>query len=418
VNSYFQTVNAFLEDTCVIIVLAYLLARGRMLALLLQETSSRRRTLYLGAIFGVIGITEVIFPGARYPYVTNTLIITFAAFTVGLPPALFATCLIGVFSLMFQSPANVARTSGTDCLAAIIGGGIAHILSPRWSTRNALFAGICAQSAAMGLLIMVSRMFHTPFSPGHALMSVPANGLGMALLLLVVNDARVRSESERHKNEAERSNALVAESQIRALRARIHPHFLFNTLTSIAALCSIAPDKAERAVVCLSQMMRRSLEANPAEPLCLSAEMEYVKGYLEIEQHRFGTRLHVRTKIDPASLSVVVPAFAIQTLVENAVNHGIAPEPGPGTLCIVARTSPRYLLLAVVDDGAGISKEARKQAVKPDTREHGIQILTAQLLLLYGRRARVRLLRREEGGTLAAFFVPLSSNAVATKDKA
>ena len=405
-NGYFQMINAFIEDTCVIIVLAYLLARGGMLAMVFNSRRTRRESLYLGAIFGLIGLTEVIFPGARYPYVTNTLIVSFAAFMVGLSPALLATCLIALTSLCFQSAPNVARTLGADGLSALIGAGFGFAFANRKRPGQAFLAGVCAQSAAVALLFLNSSRTHAPYPLTHVLMSVPANGLGMLLLLLVLNDARIRANSEQHRADAERSHALVAEAQIRAIRARIHPHFLFNSLTSIAALCGIAPDRAESAVVRLSELMRRSLETNLSEPLCLSAEMENVDGYLELEQHRFGPRLHVYKALDPACASVRIPGFAMQTLVENAVNHGVGPKPGPVTLCIVARKTKTCVLLAVADDGAGISTEARRLAAVPGSREHGLQILAAQLALLYGKRARIRLLRRSGGGTLVAFAVP------------
>lgn len=406
-NGFFQTINAFIEDTSVIIVLAYLLARGGMLAMVFDPRRTRRQVVYVGTVFGLIGLTEVIFPGARYPYVTNTLIVCFAAFMVGLSPALLATCLIALFSLCFQSIPNVAKTLGVDSLSALIGASLGFAFSARKGPWQALLTGICAQSVAVALLFLNASIAQTPYPLIHALLSIPANGLGMLLLLLVLNDAQVRAASERNRADAERSHALIAEAQIRAIRARVHPHFLFNALTSIAALCEIAPNKAESAIVRLSQLMRRSLETNLAEPLCLWAEMENVDGYLELEQHRFGPRLRVAKALDPACASVRIPAFAMQTLVENAVTHGIGPKPGPVALCIVARASKTGVLLAVADDGVGISSEARKLAREPGSREHGLQILSAQLALSYGKGARLRLLRRAKGGTLVAFLVPI-----------
>lgn len=408
-NTIVQTLNAFLEDTCVIIVVAYLLARGPMLGVLFDRRMTARRQVIVGAVFGLIGVSDVILPGARYPYSVSTLIVTFAAVMAGVRPALVASVLIGSFALILQGPFVAARSLGANCLSAVISAGIGRFIRPRRSARCAVIAGACSQAAMVALMALTSRSFQASIGSVRALFSIPANGLGMALLLLVVTDAQTRSESERHKMEAEQAQALIAEAQIRALRARVHPHFLFNALTSIAALCGIAPDKAENVVLRLSQLMRRSLDSNLARPVSLAEEMEYVDGYLEIEQHRFGRRLTVRKDLDPECDSALVPAFAMQTLVENAVNHGVGPKVGPANLCIVSRRSGSRIVLAVLDDGPGIDSEVRDNANRQGTREHGLQILTAQLLLLHGKRARIRLINRSSGGTLAAFAMPASA---------
>ena len=148
----------------------------------------------------------------------------------------------------------------------------------------------------------------------------------MLILQFVINEAQTRANSERHRLEAERSHALVMEAQLVALRARMHPHFLFNTLTSIAALCGLAPAQAEAATLRLSQLMRRALEADPSAPVCLVDEIEFVRGYLEIEQHRLGKRLRATWAVDANVNDVKVPAFSLQTLVENAISTESRPK--------------------------------------------------------------------------------------------
>ena len=278
----------------------------------------------------------------------------------------------------------------------------------------------------------VAAGLHSTHVAASALAAIPANGFGVLLLQLLLNDARMRADSERHRLEAERAQALVAESQLVALRARVHPHFLFNALTSIAALCSLAPERAESSVLRLSQLMRRALEANSSAPLPLSEEIEYVRGYLEIEAHRFGSRLHITWDIAPAAETVLLPAFALQTLVENGVGHGIAPRMGPGHIHIAARLHANRVLIAVRDDGVGMKteqgegrEETRREELsrrdasglnepqnwEANKRLHGLQLANAQLVLLYGKRARLRLFSREDQGTLAAFAVPLPPTA-------
>src|SRR5579872_2097331 len=104
-GAFFQNpINSFIEDTCVVVVIAYLLTRGRMLALLTAERPTRAGIWSLGLVFGVVGLTETIFPGARFPYVTHTLIVTFASFTAGLQTGLMAAAVVAIGSCAIQSP--------------------------------------------------------------------------------------------------------------------------------------------------------------------------------------------------------------------------------------------------------------------------------------------------------------------------
>jgi len=407
VNIYIQTLNAFLEDTCVLVVIAYLLARGRLLVTLFEVRLSGRNTVTLGIVLGLIGLTEALFPGARYPYVTNTLIIAFAGFTSGLSVALIAAGVMVLGAAVFQSPVIVTETLCSVVISALVGSLAGRLVRDRHHPFFGLLTGLFAQMSAVLLRFGVDRLLHGDYSLSHALISVPANGFGVMVLLVVLKDARVRADSERHRAEAERAHALASEAQLRALRARIHPHFLFNALTSISALCGLTPTSAQDALLRLSQLMRRALETHPEAPQSLEVELRFVESYLEIEQHRFGPRLNIRWEIDAACRDVMLPTFALQTLVENAVNHGLASKIGAGTIRIVARRRARRVLLAVVDDGVGMN-ERTVQALRitEGCYDHGLQILDQQLRLLHGAAARLRIFSRPDQGTLVAFAVP------------
>jgi len=411
-NIYFQAVNAFIEDTCVLIVVAYLLVRGGMLDLLFQQRLARREALYLGLILGLIGLTETIFPGARYPYVTSTLIVTFASVTGGLRTGLVTAAAIAIVSIVLQPlhAEQVGSITGIPVLlCALLGALPRHVSGTHVSPLQGLVMGACVQAIVVLSCSLLAYLFHGHYGVQQALFGIPANGFGMLLLLLVVQDARTRADSVRHREEAERAQALIAEAQLSALRARIRPHFLFNALTSIAALCSIAPDQAEQAIGRLSQQMRRALSTDPAAPLCLYDEIQQVRSYLEIEKLRLGDRLQILWEIDPVCAAMPVPAFSLQTLVENAVSHGIAPKLGRGIVRIVVRRDAGFVLIVVSDSGVGLSPERRRSLVETDgAREHGLQILAQQLALLYGRRARLRLLSRPDLGVIAGFAVPWS----------
>jgi LytS/YehU family sensor histidine kinase len=403
------TINAFIEDTCVLTVIAYLLARGRMLELLFAERRTAQDQMRLALVLGLAGLSEVIFPGWRAPYVAHTLIVTFATLVGGprIGTLTSVVVLIGVGVLQPESTPGAALAFAASALTAEA---VRRLFGRRHALLRGLVAGVSAQAAVIALHA-VARQLHTPYTLSFAALSIPANGFGVMLLQLVLNDARMRADSERHRLEAERAQTLVTEAQLVALRARVHPHFLFNTLTSIAALCGLAPERAERAIIQLSQLMRRSLEAHPSAPLALAEELEFVRGYVEIEQHRLGSRLRVTWDVDPASAAVRIPAFTVQTLVENAVTHGIAARLAPGEIHVVARARRSWTLVAVVDNGLGMTPKMRRASLDASTqREHGLQIASQQLALLYGRRARVRLFSEIDRGTVAAFLVPSSTS--------
>jgi hypothetical protein len=437
--SHFSPVlNAFIEDTCVLVVIAYLLARGRVLDLLSEDTRGRNGVL-LGLLLGLIGCTEVIFPGARSPYVVHTLIVSFATLRGGVRTGLIAvvTVLLGV--ALLPTPPGLVATALILTTSALASAGVRRITRNPNSLPVSLLAGMVAQTSVILCLFVGLDSFYQLIQTGaqtsvillqrvavsavnlppmlhFVLVGIPANGFGVLLLQLVVRDAQTRADSERHRLEAERAHALAAEAQLEALRARVHPHFLFNTLTSIAALCSIAPDRAEHAIMRLSLLMRGALQTNHSAPQTLRQEIEYTRAYLEIEQYRFGARLQVAWHVEPACENTLVPPFALQTLVENAVGHGISPHPGIGHLSISMRTRHRHVVVAVRDDGVGIEAAIRHGLLSGNhERPHGLQIVAQQLTLLYGPRARPRIFSEPERGTLVVFIVPRTASHVSVQ---
>jgi len=155
----------------------------------------------------------------------------------------------------------------------------------------------------------------------------------------------------------EREKALVrrtAEARLTALRAQINPHFLFNALNTIAALIAERPAEAEHAVERLARIFRHVLHAEGRTFVPLREEIRLVDDYLAIEEARFGEKLRVERDWGDAVLDLPVPAFALQTLVENAVKHGIERRRGGGTLTLSARPDGEFLAIGVRDTGAGI----------------------------------------------------------------
>jgi sensor histidine kinase YesM len=198
--------------------------------------------------------------------------------------------------------------------------------------------------------------------------------------------------------ERERAYKLLAESRLSSLESRIHPHFLFNTLNSIAALIPSDPQRAEDTVGKFASLLRFSLNANHAGLVPLSQELKIVRDYLEIERTRFGDRIRFEIAI-PASLDDVrVPPLAIQSLVENVVKHVVSRQPQGAAIKITASRDSKGVQLAVIDDGPGFSLDAI-------TPEHGLGNLIARMELLYGPAGQLEA-ARENNKTVVRLSFP------------
>lgn len=396
------TFNAFLEDTCVLATASFLLTRGSWLRVL-ETPRPRKQTLLLGAIFTIVGALQNLTPEARYPYAPSTLIVTFATLVAGGEVGLLSALGISLSALALQEQSATLLLF----LASLLSVPIAALLRRTPNHLSlVLLAGVLTQSSALVLEWALSLWSQAPFSPLKAVISIPANALACPLLVLIVRDARRAAETERLTHEAEKARLLATETQLSALRARLNPHFLYNALSSIAALCRIAPEKAERAVVRLGTLLRRALELNSKEPICLREELEAARAYAEIEGYRFGNRLQFQWKIDESALSAGIPALSLVTLIENAVTHGIGKRPGPGTVTILVRGG-RRTLVAVADNGIGID-HLNRQPTAPSSEQglHGLGMVAGELRLLFGPKARVRLFSKPGVGTLAVLVLP------------
>lgn len=185
----------------------------------------------------------------------------------------------------------------------------------------------------------------------------------------------------------EREKALIrasAESKLAALRAQINPHFLFNALNTISAFAEDQPSEAVRAVEHLSAIFRHILHTDREPFVTLQSELKLVEHYLAIEQMRMGERLQVERHIAPEALSYSVPAFALQTLVENAVKHGLSPKGKGGTVTLHAGVESAHLTVGVEDDGIGIAHSGEPAAVGAFY-GIGLSNVAGRLQHLYGR---------------------------------
>jgi sensor histidine kinase YesM len=197
---------------------------------------------------------------------------------------------------------------------------------------------------------------------------------------------------------------LAATAQLAALRAQINPHFLFNSLNSIAQLIHTDPDKAEACVERLGEMFRYILRRAEKELVPLADEVQMAAAYLDIERARFGDRLRVETAIDPRSLRQLIPNLILQPLVENAVKHGLSRKMGPGTVRIQAEVTDEILTLTVGDDGLGMPATTLGSVYE---RGVGLRNLRDRLARLYGAAHLPEIVSVPGGGTKVRLRIPV-----------
>lgn len=216
----------------------------------------------------------------------------------------------------------------------------------------------------------------------------------------------------------ERERALVrqsAEAQLVALRAQINPHFLFNALNTIAALIEEKPREAEGTVERLASIFRHTLTTGARTFVPLADEVRLVDDYLAIEQVRFGEKLRVERDWDPALADLPMPAFAVQTLVENAVKHGIERKRGGGTIRLSSHHDDDLAEIVVEDSGIGIpalfaggdGSVSSAAAAPTDFYGIGLENVAARLERLYGRDDLLVLTSAPGEGTKARLRIPM-----------
>lgn len=230
--------------------------------------------------------------------------------------------------------------------------------------------------------------------------------IGFAHALLFHGQAR---EQERLAAELQ---ARLAQARLDAISAQLNPHFLFNALNSIAELLHHDPARADRMLVGLSALLRRSLDTSRLQWVSLREELELLAQYLDIEKVRLGERMRVHWHVAEDCLDEAVPPLLLQPLVENAVVHGIARRLHPGNLRIAAGHAPGALWLEVEDDGA---------EGQPDVEGHGIGLANtrARLHALYGPDAVLTIASTDAGGTRASLRLPrLRDATTAARDHA
>jgi hypothetical protein len=259
------------------------------------------------------------------------------ALVLALPlSALYAFVCLGAFWVCRAAPlttAGLARVMGAQLAAAAL-------------------SSLVLFQAAQGWAGLVDRtdLFPRPLRE-HADTLVPLLlGMGVALYLLSAAGHYLMAAfaaSRRAETEALHYQVLSREAELRALRAQLHPHFLFNSLNSISALVGARPDEARRVCLLLADLLRQSLSTGQHDFSTLGQELALVRSYLAVEKVRFGERLLVEEQIEAEAETCRVPSLLLQPLAENAVTHGIASLLEGGTVRLRAGLRNGELVVAV-----------------------------------------------------------------------
>ena len=223
----------------------------------------------------------------------------------------------------------------------------------------------------------------------------------MSRQLRIARTAALQLAAHHHQLHQQKLQELTARAEIRALRAQINPHFLFNTLNVLANLIHSNPEKAERVTEELAGIFRYALESTRVEWVALNDELEFLESYLAIEKARFEERLSYLFDVDADTRALKIPPMILQPLVENAIKHGIAPEVSGGSVKISGRAMSDYFMIEVEDTGAGRRNGSRHKGAGI-----GLKNVRERLLQVYGEGALLKLEDSASGGTRATVILP------------
>ena len=226
----------------------------------------------------------------------------------------------------------------------------------------------------------------------------------------MLENVRLQARKQEQEQREKELSLHASRSELKALRAQINPHFLFNALNAIAGLIPKDPERADRAVEQLAEVFRYTLRRSESEWTRLGEEMEAVRAYLDLEQARFGRRLQCRVAVDPAVEDARIPTLVVQTLVENAVKHGVAAIRGPGRIEVEADLQGDSVVIRVSDNGPGFRAGADTQSSKSGDSGFGLKNIRDRLHGHFGSTASLKISRDLEGSlTVVSLRLPLEA---------
>ena len=197
-----------------------------------------------------------------------------------------------------------------------------------------------------------------------------------------------------------RLETMIKELELKTIKSQINPHFIFNALNSIRALVDEDPQRARKAITELSNILRSSIQVDKVEITSLEKELDIVKDYLALEYIRFADRLKVVYEVDSKTLSHQIPPMMLQTLVENAIKHGLSKQPGDCTIKIISNVENDKLVLIV--QNTGLLQQAEKDGF-------GLQSTRERLNILYRGQAIFEIYQCEPNEVTAKLIIPISN---------
>ncbi len=266
---------------------------------------------------------------------------------------------------------------------------------------SAALGCLVAQTLLMEIGVVVPQYFWQEYF--HTLRIAMPLALVFGMGAVVHGSLRDRvqlAEAELRVREAaeERAQKLATEARLRSLEARIHPHFLFNTLNSISSLIAVNPARAEQIVGQLAALLRASLDTSHQPLIPLREELAMVESYVDIEKVRFSGKLGGLVDVPTELQETKVPPMSVQSLVENAVKHGITPQSGGGEFSITARAENASVRIEVRDTGPGFDLSAIPAG-------RGLDNLVERLDALFGAKARLNVFR-QDGYSVVVMVLP------------
>lgn len=197
-----------------------------------------------------------------------------------------------------------------------------------------------------------------------------------------------------------RLETMIKELELKTIKSQINPHFIFNALNSIRALVDEDPQRARQAITELSNILRSSIQVDKVEITSLEKELDIVKDYLALEYIRFADRLKVVYEVESKTLAHQIPPMMLQTLVENAIKHGLSKQPGDCTIKIISNVENDKLVLIV--QNTGLLQQAEKDGF-------GLQSTRERLNILYRGQAIFEIYQCEPNEVTAKLIIPISN---------
>jgi two-component system, LytTR family, sensor kinase len=250
------------------------------------------------------------------------------------------------------------------------------------------------------MLAVATRIDATGVSP---LLPRVENSLLAYAALVVIGQAahyfRLLKTRQIHASDLE---ARLAKTHLQLLRMQLQPHFLFNTLNTVAELVHSDPDTADQMITRLGRLLRLSLDHAGHQVVPLRQEIDFLRMYVEIEQVRFQDRLQIVWDLAPDTLEAAVPTLLWHPVLENAIRHGVTPLAGRGRIVIASRRIGDDLILEIRDNGRGLPNgQILREGV-------GLRNIRERVDQLYGSRARFSLEPAVGGGTVATLRLPFT----------